>query len=290
MKPAALSLWLVVAFAAASLVLAEQPAQTKRLLLLEQKPDGHPPSTHEYLSGQRLLAELLSGRPRLEVSIASADEPWPEGPELIGRADGVVIFVSQGAKWVHQDPRRYDALAALAQRGGGISALHWGTGTRDAADVDGFLRLVGGCHGGPDRRYKVVEVDARLPTPDHPAVAGIAPFRVHDEFYYRLKLVHPAGSIVPLVQVPIEGGDQTVAWAWQRPDGGRSFGFTGLHFHRNWSLSEYRRLVAQGVLWTMGLPIAPEGIDADIDQRLLDADAPRPAAAPLAPPPAPSRS
>ena len=35
----------------------------------------------------------------------------------------------------------------------------------------------------------------------------------------------------------------------------RSFGFSGLHFHDNWRLPEYRRLVAQGVLWSLKLPI-----------------------------------
>jgi hypothetical protein len=58
-----------------------------------------------------------------------------------------------------------------------------------------------------------------------------------------------------------------VAWAWQRPDGGRSFGFTGLHFHDNWQLSEYRRLVVQGVLWSLKLPIPSSGVDVAIESR-----------------------
>jgi type 1 glutamine amidotransferase len=42
-----------------------------------------------------------------------------------------------------------------------------------------------------------------------------------------------------------------VSWAWERPDGGRSFGFSGLHFHKNWSEPFYQRLMAQAVLWTV---------------------------------------
>ena len=46
-------------------------------------------------------------------------------------------------------------------------------------------------------------------------------------------------ALVPLITIPVEGEDgkthdDLVSWAWPRPDGGRSFGFTGLHFHENW--------------------------------------------------------
>src|SRR5687767_3849938 len=128
---------------------AGQDAPPKRLLLLTQGPDGHPPQTHEYLQGQELLARLLSETPGLEVKVVHADEPWAEGPELLAKADGVVMYLSEGAKWTQADPRRFDALLQLAQRGGGIVGLHWGTGTKDAANIAGYLRLVGGCHGGP---------------------------------------------------------------------------------------------------------------------------------------------
>jgi hypothetical protein len=60
-----------------------------------------------------------------------------------------------------------------------------------------------------------------------------------------------------------------VAWAWERPDGGRSFGFSGLHYHDNWKLPEYRRLVVQGILWSMKLPVPGKGADVEIDEKLL---------------------
>jgi hypothetical protein len=31
--------------------------------------------------------------------------------------------------------------------------------------------------------------------------------------------------VTPLIRVPLDGEKETVAWAWERPDGGRSFGF-----------------------------------------------------------------
>ena len=130
-----------------------------------------------------------------------------------------------------------------------------------------FVELFGGCHGGPDRKYKVVEVEATVVDSKHPIVRGIgAKFRINDEFYYRLKFVKPQGSVHPILRVPLDGKSETVAWAWQRPDGGRSFGFSGLHFHANWRLEAYRRLVAQGVLWTLSLPIPEKGLTVQVTE------------------------
>lgn len=247
-------------------VRAERP---KKVLLLGQGPDGHPPQTHEYMAGVRIVARLLKDVPGIETHVVSADEPWREGPELIQRSDGVVIFLSEGGKWMHQDPKRLEALQQLAARGGGIVVLHWGMGTKDAKNIDGCLKLFGGCHGGPDRKYKVVETEARIADLKHPIANGITSFKVKEEFYYQLKLAKPDGAVHPILQVAIDDKLETVAWAWQRPDKGRSFGFSGLHFHDNWRLPEYRRLVAQAVVWSLGLPISKDGLKVDLPQEEL---------------------
>jgi hypothetical protein len=67
----------------------------------------------------------------------------------------------------------------------------------------------------------------------------------------------------------IEGRDETVSWAWERPDGGRSFGFVGLHYHRNWRLEYYRRLVAQGTLWSLKVAAPEKGLDVSIAEEDL---------------------
>jgi hypothetical protein len=77
-------------------------------------------------------------------------------------------------------------------------------------------------------------------------------------------------GLTPILQADIDGAKHTVSWAWQRPDGGRSFGFSGLHFHDNWQKPEYRRLVTQAVLWTLDLPAPEGGVNVDVPQELLD--------------------
>jgi type 1 glutamine amidotransferase len=242
----------------------------KKLLLVGQGPDGHPAQTHEYLAGMKVLEKCLKQVPGLELTTVRADEPWKEGPELLRRADGVVLFLSEGAQWMHQDPKRLEALAKVAARGGGLVVLHWAMGTKDAKNIDGCLKLLGGCHGGPDRKYKVLEkAEAQIADLKHPITTGVKDFQVKDEFYYQLKFVKPEGSVRPVLRVTIDGKPETVAWSWERPDGGRSFGFSGLHFHDNWRLPAYRRLVAQGVLWTLKLPIPKDGLPVDVAEEDL---------------------
>lgn len=246
MKTGLLSLLAGLVFVAAA------AGQTKKLLLLAQGPDGHPPQTHEYVLGQEILRKLLAKAPGVETTLVKADEPWSAGPDLLAKADGAVLFLSEGGKWLHRDPRRLQAFRDLAARKGALVGIHWGMGCRDQEHVAGTVALLGGCHGGPQRKYKVLATTAHVLDPKHPIAAGLpASFKVRDEFYYKMNFTKAKG-LAAILQCAIDGGRETVAWAWQRPDGGRSFGFSGLHFHENWRLPEYQRLVAQGVSWTLG--------------------------------------
>src|SRR6266581_1945894 len=103
----------------------EKDARSKRLLLVGQGSDGHPPTTHEFMAGVHVLEKLLAPIGDLQTTLVKADEPWPEGPALIDQADGIVMFVTQGAQWMQIQPQRYAALQRLAQRKGAIVALHW---------------------------------------------------------------------------------------------------------------------------------------------------------------------
>jgi len=246
--------------------------EVKRLTLLGQKRD-HPEGRHEYMAGLRILRKCLRDVPGLEVRIVAADEPWPEGPRVIRQSDGVVLYLGEGAKWFQAAPDRLAALRELARRGGGIVGLHWSIGAKEAQYVEVCLELLGACHGGPDRRYVVMEGDVRVVDRNHPVTAGIADFRIHNEFYFKLKLARQ-GTVRPLLQVRIEGGPETVAWAYQRPDGGRSFGFGGMDEHRNWGVEAYRRLAVQAILWTLDLPAPKQGLRLDVSKDDLKMPAP----------------
>jgi type 1 glutamine amidotransferase len=241
-----------------------EPAQPKHVLLLAQGPDGHPFATHEYRAGLAIIQKCLEHVDGLEATLIEADEPFRAGPELIDKADGVVLFLSEGAKWIQQDAARVAAFERLAARGGALVCLHWAMGCKDAQHIAKFVELFGGCHGGPDRKYAVVTATTEIAVPKHPITTHVEPLTLEDEFYYRLKFAQPAGSITPLLRVSIEGESHAVAWSWERPDKGRSFGFSGLHFHKNWQHEPYRRMVAQGIVWSLKLPIPAKGLNVDV--------------------------
>jgi type 1 glutamine amidotransferase len=223
--------------------------------------------THEFMAGARVLNELLKSYPDIQTKIVNADEPWIEGPKLLDDCDGLVMLVSQGARWMQTDSNRWAAIKRLAARGGGIVALHWSVGAISADYIDGQLNLLGATRGGPQRKYVESLGNYRRVDPKHPILTGVPDFTAFDEHYYRLDR---RKDIQPLLTVNLEGKDEMVAWAWERPDGGRSFGFVGLHFHANWQLPVYRRFVVQGVRWTLNLPIPAGGVNTDIDPKILE--------------------
>lgn len=265
--------------------LADDPpnnTRPQRLLLIGQGPDGsHKPTTHEYFAGVNLVARLLRSQPKLETIIVSADGDWRDGPQLLERADAAVMFVAEGAKWLSADAARLAAFRELAKRGGGLGVLHWGTGTRVVEPIAPFVQLFGACHGGPDRKFK--DFDQVLPqwtNTEHPILRGMKPFAapVREEFYFALKQASKTGgvtladsesAITPLLRIPAEEVSGTVAWCWERPDHGRSFGFTGLHFHDNWKHESYRRFVAQATLWTLKREILAEGLNVVVTDQDL---------------------
>ena len=51
---------------------------------------------------------------------------------MVGRSDCVVLFLTEGARWLSDDPDRLAAFRALAKRGGGLACLHWGMSTHRA--------------------------------------------------------------------------------------------------------------------------------------------------------------
>ena len=149
---------------------------------------------------------------------------------------------------------------------------HWGMGAKDAKLIGPFLKMFGGCHGGPDRKYTVVkEAQFQVAAPKHPVMSGIQSFELpFEEFYYKLKVPKAPKKWTALVQVPIKGEAETVGWAWERPDGGRSVGYSGLHFHVNWRHEQYQCLIAQAVLWSMKLPVPKGGLNPNLKPEVLE--------------------
>jgi hypothetical protein len=113
----------------------------------------------------------------------------------------------------------------------------------------------------------------------------VSPFEINDEWYYHMRfrpqmenvrpiltalppestLTRPDGphSGNPAVREAIANGEaQHVAWAAERTDGGRGFGFTGGHFHRNWRNDDFRKLVLNAIAWCAGVDVPESGVES----------------------------
>ena len=71
------------------------------------------------------------------------------------------------------------------------------------------------------------------------------------------------------LEVEVDGNKVPVAWAFERPvsKGGRSFGTTLGHFHRNFKIEAFRRMIVNAILWSahVQLPLggAPVAVTDD---------------------------
>ncbi|MEX2288533.1 MAG: hypothetical protein WD648_15655, partial [Planctomycetaceae bacterium] len=80
----------------------------------------------------------------------------------------------------------------------------------------------------------------------------------------------------PILKVGVKGADQVVGWVYERPDSkkGRSFGLTLGHFHDNFGIDEFRRVIANGILWTAHVEIPASGAPVRVSAQDLDVGPP----------------
>jgi len=67
--------------------------------------DGHPPQTHEYVAGLKILKKCLEPVEALEIVSVAADEPWKEGRNC---SSGPMAWYSSSvrARMGQNDPKR----------------------------------------------------------------------------------------------------------------------------------------------------------------------------------------
>lgn len=235
-----------------------RPAAPTRVLLIGHKPD-HPPGTHLYLDECAGLARCLR---RTEGVEAAVSDGWPGDPARLDGLSALVLYSSPGAELLFAaDHAR--AVERLLDRGVGLTALHWATGIGDSKNealAERYLNRLGGLFGFGWSGLDVSESRVVRADPDHPVSRGWGDFDLRDEWYLDLKF-HPKAR--PLARVAVKGKDQVVAWTFERAGGGRSFGSTLGHFHENFAVEPFRRLIVNGILWTAGREIPEAGAPVD---------------------------
>jgi len=121
--------------------------------------------------------------------------------------------------------------------------------------------------------------------PEHPITRGVKPFEIKDEWYFNIRFRPELKGVTPILTAKppdnvrgteeakkFPGREEIVAWAFERPDGGRSFGFTGGHTHKNWGEENFRRLVVNAILWSAGVEVPKDGAKVVMDPADLNKD------------------
>jgi len=61
-----------------------------------------------------------------------------------------------------------------------------------------------------------------------------------------------------------KGEPEHMMWAIERPDGGRGFGFSGAHFHKNWGNENFRKVVLNALLWISKIEVPAAGVECNV--------------------------
>ena len=281
-------LLMAAAIAPATALAAEKP----KIVLIAGTPS-HGPGQHEHNAGilliQKCLTECL---PEVETVVVKGG--WPKDEEVFEDARAVVIFSDGGGGHPAIQGSRLTTMQQMMEKGVGLVLLHYAVEVPKGEPGDRWLDWIGGYYESGYSTNPHWMADFKT-LPKHPITRGVHPFEIEDEWYYNIRFRPEMKGVTPILVakpddearagktssprggyphiVANKGRDEVVAWAVERPDGGRGFGFTGLHNHKNWANSDFRKLVLNAVAWSAGVDVPEGGIscelsDADLKKNL----------------------
>jgi putative membrane-bound dehydrogenase-like protein len=272
------------------LVLHQAAADRKRILFFAG-PASHGWGAHQHPAGSVILSESLK-KSRLDVDVELTNE-WPD-IERLREADAFVIYADGWSS--HPATNHVEDLKSYMDEGGGLTVLHWATGiggddiwTKRNQHEDPIRvqwRNLVGADFEPWHSVSRIWDASFKELADHEVTRGVPPFTVWDECYFHLRCMDPehdhvtpmhgalppvsiiqpgaradSGSQSAIDSVGKRKEDQYCAWGFERPNGGRAFGYTGGHLHWNWARDEVRKLILNGVYWTSGAVVPDKGVE-----------------------------
>jgi type 1 glutamine amidotransferase len=267
----------------AALVALDARGAGKKIVMIAGSPS-HGVMEHEYRAGCLLLQKCLAAVP--EVNVIVYTNNWPADPKAFDHADAVFIFSTGGGGHPAIKPDRLKVLDDLMKKGVGFGTCHYAVEVpKDKAGPE-FLEWQGGYFETFWSVNPIWEADFTQ-LPRHPVTRGVKPFKIRDEWYYHMRFVDGMKGVMPILSaVPPEGtrgrpganeshggnpevqkhkGEpEHVMWVYQRPDGGRAFGFTGAHFHKNWGNESFRKVVLNAILWIAKAEVPADGVASSV--------------------------
>jgi type 1 glutamine amidotransferase len=276
-KMRGLSILLAAVLAASFAFAARSPELEKKKIVFVTTKTDHNRGEHEYYAGSLLLANALRiAKPGYSIEVVR--NGWPVDDRIFDRVDAVVLYAIGG----QDNPiiSHREEFAKMARRGVGLACLHYAVEAPKGETGDDFLDWIGGYFEtdwsvNPEWKADFTNL------PKHPITRGVRPFAIYDEWYYHMRFRDDMNGVTPILTAippastlsredgPYSGNrfvraevgkPQTVAWATERADGGRGFGFTGGHFHKNWANDAFRRIVLNAIVWVAKGSVPAGGI------------------------------
>ena len=241
---------------------AADAADGAKALLIGKQPD-HPYGSHMYLHTCRMLAECL----KLNGMEARISEGWPKDEAELRDVKTIVVYASPGAELLLDGPHR-DEVDRVMKQGVGLVTIHWASAVKQA-DFDRlgerWISYLGGTWIS-NVGLSIDDAELRQLAPKHPICRGWSNYQLHDEYY-----LHPTLSkdAQPLLRVTTKGEEVVVGWAYERPDGGRSYGTTLGHFYSNFEREPFRRTIVNAILWTAHREVSEAGARVDVGDDIL---------------------
>ena len=229
---------------------------------------------HDYLAGCRCLEVLLAQTDNVET--VRVNGGWPDDKHLFDGASSIVFYTDGGGKQAFlSSPDRIATMQSLVDAKVGIVMIHQAVdfpiefATQAKTWLGGVYLQGKSGRGHWDSKH--------IDFPKHPITRGVTPWQTNDGWLNELQFVDKMQGIAPLVWSGKEYEEsrpelqtQIVSWAYERPDGGRSFSFTGLDAHSAWGLEGMRQLMINGVLWSAKIDIPDKGAPCQIEKAELE--------------------
>ena len=268
----------------------------KKIVYVAGAPS-HPPRMHEHNAGALLAKKLLEEHHGDKALVATYLNGWPSDPSAFQNADALVVQSDGGPR--HPAYWHLRQIDYLREQGVGVGMLHYAVEMTPGETNDTLIAATGGAF---EIDYSVnPHWDAAFETlPKHPVANGVSPFTIRDEWYFNMRFIENMAGVTPILsaippddtmsrpdghhsgnpavrKMVAEKQPQHLCWVVERPDGGRGFGFTGLHFHDNWAHDDFRKTILNAICWIAGVDIPTQ---ADLDANLDPKPAPKPKGAP----------
>lgn len=286
MKKTLLSLLLVIAWCGTN-----SQAADKKIVFIAGNPS-HGPGEHEHRAGCLLFQACLKDVPGVTTVVYS--NGWPADPKAFAGAAAVVVYSDGGGGHPLLQGDHLKTLGALMDKGVGLACFHYATEPTLEKGQKEFLDWIGGAFEINWSVNPTWTADFnQLPT--HPITRGVHPFKTYDEWYFNIRFRDGMKGVTPILTAiptpgttnrndgPHEGnpavralvahGEPVVtAWAAERANGGRGFGFTGGHYHKNWGNNDVRKLALNAILWVAHVEVPADGVESKVTPEELQAN------------------